>query len=267
LLANALVGNGQDEATLELTLLGGRYRALVPLALATAGAPMRLLVHAGHGAPREITAPSSFTIEPGAEFQFEAATRGARTYLAVRGGWLAPRILGSRSSEQPLRAGNELAANPGRIPARRPEPENAPDRTRVTVQVLPGPDAARLAADSWLGATYRVSRDSNRVGLRLEGPEIAVDPDPVRLSAPVAPGAIQVAGGQLLVLGVAGGTLGGYPHVAQVVTTDLDLLGQLRPGDEVGFETTSLEAARARARRDREALSSRLLRIRTLASY
>jgi antagonist of KipI len=105
------------------------------------------------------------------------------------------------------------------------------------------------------------------VGLRLEGPEIAVDPDPVRLSAPVAPGAIQVAGGQLLVLGVAGGTLGGYPHVAQVVTTDLDLLGQLRPGDEVGFETTSLEAARARARRDREALSSRLLRIRTLASY
>jgi allophanate hydrolase subunit 2 len=228
---------------------------------------MRLLIHAGHGAPRELTAPSSFTIEPGAEFQFETATRGARTYLAVRGGWLAPRILGSRSSEQPLRAGDELTAHPGRIPTRRPESENATDRTRVKVQVLPGPDAGRLATDTWLGATYRVGRDSNRVGLRLEGPQIAVELDPVRLSAPVAPGAIQVAGGQLLVLGVAGGTLGGYPHVAQVVTADLDRLGQLKPGDEVGFETTTIEAARDRSRREREVLSSRLLRIRTLAAY
>ena len=59
------------------------------------------------------------------------------------------------------------------------------------------------------------------MGLRLDGGSVAVVAEAERLSAPVAPGAIQATGGRLIVLGVACGTMGGYPHVAQVITADL----------------------------------------------
>ena len=61
---------------------------------------------------------------------------------------------------------------------------------------------------------------------------------------PVAPGAVQVAGGQLIVLGVACGTMGGYPHVAHVISADLDRLGQLKAGDVIQFECVTIEEAR-----------------------
>ena len=82
------------------------------------------------------------------------------------------------------------------------------------------------------------------MGLRLEGDPVTVNSHPVRLSTPVAPGAVQVAGGQLIVLGVACGTMGGYPHVAHVISADLDRLGQLKPGDVVAFRRVTLEEAR-----------------------
>jgi allophanate hydrolase subunit 2 len=99
------------------------------------------------------------------------------------------------------------------------------------------------------------------MGLRLEGDPVAVTSAPDRLSTPVAPGAIQVAGGQLIVLGVACGTMGGYPHVAHVISADLDRLGQLKPGDVVAFRRVTIEVARAldqAARQARRALRHRL---------
>ena len=83
------------------------------------------------------------------------------------------------------------------------------------------------------------------MGLRLEGDPVTVISPPGRLSSPVAPGAIQVAGGQLIVLGVACGTMGGYPHVGHVVSADLDRLGQLKPGETLAFSLVSFEEARS----------------------
>ena len=85
---------------------------------------------------------------------------------------------------------------------------------------------------------------SDRMGLRLEGPPLELTTQPDRLSAPVAPGAIQVAGGQLILLGVACGTMGGYPHVAHVISADLDRVGQLCPGDQIAFRLVDLATAR-----------------------
>ncbi len=90
---------------------------------------------------------------------------------------------------------------------------------------------------------------------------MAIVSPPDRLSAPVAPGAVQVAGGQLIVLGVACGTMGGYPHVAHVISADLDRLGQLRPGDVIRLHRVGLDEARGadRAmRRERRALLNRV---------
>jgi allophanate hydrolase subunit 2 len=93
------------------------------------------------------------------------------------------------------------------------------------------------------------------------GDPVSVASNPERLSTPVAPGAVQVAGGQLIVLGVACGTMGGYPHMAHVVSADLDRLGQLKAGDVIRFEYVTIEQARRvlwEARDERRALIRRV---------
>src|SRR6185312_1901394 len=96
----------------------------------------------------------------------------------------------------------------------------------------------------WKDRQFRVGSRSDRMGLRLDGDPIAIASSPGRLSAPVAPGAVQLAGGQLILLGVAGGTMGGYPHIAHVISADIDRLGQLRPGDVIRFRVVTLDEAR-----------------------
>jgi allophanate hydrolase subunit 2 len=103
------------------------------------------------------------------------------------------------------------------------------------------------------------------MGLRLEGDPIAVTPAPERLSTPVAPGAMQVAGTQLILLGVACGTMGGYPQVAHVISADFDRIGQLKPGDLIGFELATLDRARALDHAARQLRRARSLRLAGLA--
>src|SRR5262249_51297444 len=133
-----------------------------------------------------------------------------------------------------------------------------------------GPDAipADPEADPsgfWADRRFRVGSRSDRMGLRLEGDPIAIDSPPERLSAPVATGAVQVAGGQLIVLAGAGGAMGGYPHVAHVISADVDRLGQLRPGEVIGFRRVTLGEARHADQAMRFAREALFSRIRTAA--
>jgi biotin-dependent carboxylase-like uncharacterized protein len=246
-LANALLGNDPDAAALELTLVGGTYRAEAPMAIALSGAPMSALIRAGSGPDRPLTIPQSATLQVGDELILGGSPLGVRTYLAVRGGWQTPLILGSRSSETRLEAGAVLPSRPGSTLSRRPVAwpwlvlgKNEP------IRVIDGPDADPSTGNARVleSGEFRVSVQSNRMGLRLEGPSIAATTPVDRISAPVAPGAIQVAGDQPIVLGVAGGTMGGYLHLAHVITADLDRLGQLGPGDPVTFRRVEVEEAR-----------------------
>jgi antagonist of KipI len=153
--------------------------------------------------------------------------------------------MGSRSSEQPLRRGDFLQAVAAILPARHPtEPTwtNPAAQAFRIIESLEG--KAMIASDFWTEMRFRVGSRSNRLGLRLEGPPCEIPTQPDRLSAPVAPGTVQVAGGQIIVLGVACGTMGGYPHVADVVSADLDRVGQLSPGDQIQFQPVALASAR-----------------------
>ena len=233
-MANALVANHTDAATLELTLLGGRWRAEVPLALALAGAGAEARVERAGRLRFRVASGMGFSLEPGDELAFDRFRTGARTYLATHGGWLTPLILGSRSDETPLRAGDRLRAGSARISRSRFDLSAEESLDPLPLRILPGPEAGS-AFDKLSAGVYTVDRRSNRVGVRLVGPGLDSTTDPERLSTPVFPGAIQIAGGQPLVLGVAGGTMGGYPHVAQLARIDLPRLAQLKAGDRVVF--------------------------------
>ena len=246
-LANALVGNDPDCAALEMTLIGGVYRAEVPLAIALAGAPMSAAIRQPSGTERPLQIPQSATLPVGDELILGGSPSGVRAYLAVRGGWQTPLVLGSRSTETRLKAGDVLAARPGSTPTRRPvEWPWAPTLPNEPIRIIDGPDADPALGDARLleSSDYRVSTRSDRMGLRLEGPPIALKAEDDRPSAPVAPGAIQIAGGRPIVLGVAGGTMGGYLHLAHVISADLDRLGQVRLGEPVTFRRIEIEDAR-----------------------
>jgi allophanate hydrolase subunit 2 len=81
-----------------------------------------------------------------------------------------------------------------------------------------------------------VRPDSNRVGIRLDGPELRRARDGELESEGVVAGALQVPpNGQPILLGPDHPTTGGYPVLAVVSADDLWLAGQLRPGDTVRF--------------------------------
>jgi biotin-dependent carboxylase-like uncharacterized protein len=266
-LANALLGNPPGAAALELTLVGGAYAARLPLAIALTGAPMVARVVAADGRRRALRIPQTATLAAGDRLILGGSPRGVRTYLAVKGGWRTPLVLGSRSDEDRLCAGALLPAAPGTTPVRRPADVGAIAPAGAPIRIIAGPDApAGFASEAGVDRAFRVGAQGDRMGLRLEGDAWEVESPASRLSAPVAPGAVQVAGGRVLILGVACGTMGGYPHVAHVISADLDRLAQARPGDPILLRRVGLEEARQIDRLGRRRRAERLLRIAALAA-
>src|SRR5262249_5489594 len=93
--------------------------------------------------------------------------------------------------------------------------------------------------------TYRVSEETNRMGLRLEGPPLPNLHPREMASEGIPLGAIQITtAGMPILLFVEQQTTGGYAKIANVISADLASLGQLRPRDEVRFEPVDFQTAR-----------------------
>lgn len=241
-LANRLVGNDDDAAVLEVTAGGLRLRAERTVLVALTGAPASVTVN-GRGAPFG----GPLTLAPGAELAVGMPPVGLRTYVAVRGGFDVPAVLGSRSTDtlsglgpRPLTAGDRLpvgslrGAEPFVDVAPVPVPSSAP-----VLRVLPGPRRDWLDPSAWTALTtqrWTVTADSNRVGLRLAGPALARAREEELPSEGLVPGAVQVPPDGAPVLFLADHPVtGGYPVLAVVLTADLAAAAQLRPGDTLTF--------------------------------
>jgi allophanate hydrolase subunit 2 len=176
-LANALLGNPPGCAVLEFTLVGGTYQADCSMPLALAGAPMEAKVLGPNDADRFLLLPSSFSLREGERLVLGRNLTGARTYLAVRGGWQTVRTLGSRSSEKRLRSGEVLPAAQGTIPTRRLGDPPWRSSTDEPFRIIAGPDGRshpELDLAFWSVRRFRVGPQSSRMGLRLEGDPVTV---------------------------------------------------------------------------------------------
>ena len=259
-LGNALVGNPPNAAALEICLSGPSLVSTCPLACVVFGAPFQVTTNS-----RRLVVGHTFTLAASEELRIGGTAHGARAYLCVRGGLLTPEVLGSRSAFAPLRADDALPCRAGAIaghflPA---EAEEALPEGVVTLRVLAGAQADWFdGGEFYGGTTFSVSTASNRMGLRLRGTPLTL-PERELVSEPVCPGSVQVTrDGQCIVLGVDGQTIGGYPKIAQVIATDLDLLGQLRPGAVVRFQLVDIDSAETLYRQRRERLEEWLTRLR-----
>jgi len=270
-VANMIVGNDEHCAVLELALVGPELRALDNALVAVCGADFDFRV-GGKTAQRN----RPVLVQAGEVLSFGQVRQGARAWLAVAGGIDVPVVLGSRSTYargrmggiegRPLIAGDAVPVGaPSACAVRmrqslqaagevsphwsvRPETlGSGPEPGRV--RAVPGPEWELFTLEArqrLFRETYAVTKDVDRMGMRLAGLPLELAEPRDEISSAVNVGVVQVpASGQPIVLLVGRQTVGGYPRIAEVATVDLGRLAQLKPGDPLGFEEVSVAQAHA----------------------
>jgi allophanate hydrolase subunit 2 len=134
---------------------------------------------------------------------------------------------------------------------------------RKVFRVTAGPQTDWFPEPSqraFYAGAYRVAEESNRMGLRLEGPPIPAESGREMITEGVPLGAVQVpAGGRPIILFVEQQTTGGYPKIAGVISADLHSVGQLRPRDEIRFTRVEFDTAQLLLREQEMLLASQEL--------
>ena len=261
-VANLLVGNNESAAGLEITLGGLQLRFEDERILAWCGGEFDVQI-----ASRALPAGHVAELQSGDELKFGNAQFGCRCWLAISGGIDVPVVISSRSTD--LRAsfgGFEgralrdrdivlLAHRPRSSPPATAEVSSwtaphdwvSPAKRHPVLRFVRGVDWSRfddVTIQRFTNQEFAVSPDSDRMGLRLDGPELKRKHEADLISEAVAPGTMQVppSGKPILLLGDCQ-TIGGYPKIAHVITVDLGVAAQLRAGDRVHFSEVSLEDA------------------------
>ena len=280
-VANLLLGNDPDAAALEMTLVGPELLVQDRCAVAIGGADLGARVAEED---RPMAPGTAHLVLPGTRIVFDRRRRdpsGARAYLAVAGGIDVEPVLGSRGTclaggfggidGRALRRGDRILPRRPRdvSGAGRRWPEglegpawSGPLRLMTAPATLARPVPGAFAA--LLATTWRVGRDMDRMGIRLDGRALPVDGAAAGrlMSRGVLPGSIQVPpGGRPIVLLADAQTVGGYPVAGIVPAADLPHLAQLRPGEEFLFQATTVEAARTAALAARRALEAAARRL------
>ncbi len=293
-LANRLVGNPVDAATIEMTLTGDEIEFLNDTLIAITGADMEPVLHDNSDLPQPVAQHCPILIPADSRIRFQAARRGCRCYLAIAGGIDVPLVMGSRSTAlrarfgghcgRMLAVGDDLAIGvPSEACRRMFERLSAawsdamrPVQPRWFVRPidLPNPDTATLRIvagthTSWLssfglerllGSPFRVSSQSDRMGYRLTDQRLELEQCDELLSEGVIPGTIQLppAGNPILLMADCAPT-GGYPRIGHVISADFGIAAQLRPGQLVRFELVLLNQAQTAFRQQRLALTKALM--------
>lgn len=271
ILANLLVGNDPSAAGLEATLKGPELLVLQENCIALTGAEASPQLN-----DRPFPTWTATRVRPGDRLSIGQATRGLRLYLSVAGGIDVPQVLGSRSTYLPgrlgglagraLQKGDLLAAgSPTRpldtIESQTVSPDLIPAFSReVTLRVILGPQDHLFTPEgiaTFLNAPYRVTPQADRMGYRLSGPVIRHSRGHDIISDGTAFGSIQVAGDQQPIILLADRqTTGGYPKIATVISVDLPLVAQARPGARVRFQSVTLPEAHRLLRQKSAALAN-----------
>jgi antagonist of KipI len=260
-VGNALVGNAPDAGALEIALRGPKLVSECDLACVVYGAPFALSC-AGHS---RLTTGTTFTLEAGKPLEIAECSIGMRAYFCASGGLEGRRVMGSLSSLTQLVAGTQLTCVPGRIGTRFVGAGAARSLGSSVLRVLPGVQSRGFDMKEFFGQDYKVTSAGNRMGIRLRGRPLAFS-DSELASEPVCPGSVQVTSdGQCIILGIDGQTIGGYPKIAQVISADLDKLGQLRPDVQIRFSEVGLEEARTLYLREQSELREWLVRLQVTA--
>jgi biotin-dependent carboxylase-like uncharacterized protein len=253
-LANRLVGNQPGAAALEITLAGPELELEAGGWIALTGGRVTADLD-GRPVPMDMAVRA----EPGQMLRVGSVTSGLRAYLAVRGGIDVPPVLGSRSTDTlapvgpprleegaRLPLGDQAGGDPFRQVA--PTPPVDPEPVLRTVRGPRDEVFTHDAVRALIGVAWTVASESDRTGVRLDGPVLERWHRVELASEGMVEGSLQVPPDGHPILFLANHpTTGGYPVIAVVVGADLPLAAQARPGTRMRFRFVSLTAARAQS--------------------
>lgn len=257
-IANRLVDNTENSACLETTLMGLQLKALTDVCVAVTGADLQLKINKQ---PLEMWC--SHVVNKGDILSFAGPRSGCRAYIAFGGGIITPPVLGSQSTNlfsgfggiegRSLQKGDYLSIDSPMdrlsMAGRSFKSEWIPKYPSTwRLRVVWGPqdnDFTNKGKQTLRHTRYTVSPQSDRSGIRLEGAEIQRKKDTAEsiISEGLISGTIQVPGDGKPIIILGETVSGGYRKIATIITADLHLLGQIKPGDEIRFAAVSLEEA------------------------
>jgi len=267
-MANLLVGNGQDEAAIEITLYGTAFTFNHDHLIAITGGDLQPTLN---DAPIPMWRP--ILVKKGSTLTFNSAVSGCRSYVAIAGGFNVPKELGSKSTYMRAKIGGfkGRALKKGDVL----EIDCLSDRNQLFVEqfqsihsyptwyinhsefysfqqiekirIIKGSEYEffnEKSKQSFTNDHYQLTLEADRMGFKFEGQPLELNQAREFLSEGVTYGTIQVpANGQPIILMADRQTTGGYPKIGQVISADLPKLAQLQPNHQVTFEIVSIQEA------------------------
>lgn len=260
-VANALAGNALDEAVIELHFPAAVFLFSRPAIIALSGADFDASING-----EQVPSLHAIAVNKNDVLQFHRPVKGARAYLAARGGFKAEQWLQSCSTHLKAKAGG-LAGRPLQKDdeielkssedfsalLRNGEPHVLPwsadgkPAEPGEIWVLPGSEWDRLtpaSKEQFTHAPFIITKQSDRMGYRLLHQPLEVNNTEEMISSPAGFGTVQLLpDGKLIVLMADHQTAGGYPRAAHIITAHHTRLAQLQPGDAFRFRLTDQHTA------------------------
>ncbi|MBD7939286.1 biotin-dependent carboxyltransferase family protein [Cytobacillus sp. Sa5YUA1] len=268
-IANMLVGNNEEQPTLEMTLIGPRIVFHEDCLISLCGGDIGPQING-----QKVRLWRPIWVKAKSELTFGSYKEGCRTYLAIAGGFDVEVVMDSYATYlrahigghkgRALQKGDQLSLKEksrlsGKIMDSLKQPDkpfveaqwSIPIQTRrpsnQRIRVIEGKQFSLFNKDSKIALfshPYKVASQSDRMGYRLSGSALALSEEKEMISEAVTMGTIQVPpDGQPIILMADRQTTGGYPKIGQVASIDLHVLAQTKPGEEVYFEKISFAAA------------------------
>jgi len=266
-LGNLIVGNKENLAAIEMTLLGGDYKFDIDANISLTGSKFDAKIEG-----ESLHFYKNIPIQSGQVLSIGQSLQGSRCYLAVRGGIDINDVLSAKTTHLTSKIGGvdgrslkkddvliigeeQKLLNPIII-------NEMLDINMSKLLIIKGLQSNYISKSTWkifLNQEYIVSNLSNRMGIRLEGNSLKLDNENEIITEGVPLGAIQLpSNGYPIISFVEHQTTGGYPKIANVISSELHKVGQLKPGDKFQFELVSLEEAEA-LRHEREFYIKRMV--------
>ena len=254
-IANILVGNEKGEGVLEMTMMGGTFSFDGTSVIAVTGADMKPTLNG-----EECPMYKAVEVKKGDELRFSRAESGMRAYLAVAGGFDLPLVMGSMSTNlkcklggfqgRKLQRGDEIPLRQSvniTFVGKRKFKNEVKYTKSITLRAVLGPQDdyfTEKGIETFFEKTYTVTDKSDRMGIRLDGEKIESKNGVDIISDGVTTGSVQIpASGTPIIMMADRQTTGGYAKIATVLTTDLHLIAQAKPGTVIRFQKVTAEEA------------------------
>ncbi|MBU3143683.1 biotin-dependent carboxyltransferase family protein [Clostridium sp. CF012] len=252
-VANIIVGNSDGEACLEATLMGPEIKFLGEAVIAVTGANLVPMIN-----NVVVDMWCGVKVSDGDVLSFGTVKSGCRSYISIANGIDVPEVMGSKSTYvkgkvggfqgRILKAGDEIKIGSSKAGTVKLPTKFIPCYKKENiVRVVMGPQDDYFTGagiNTFFNCPYEVTIEADRMGYRLSGTKISHKVGADIISDGITMGSVQVPGhGAPIIMMADRQTTGGYTKIATVITSDINIVGQLKPGDSVRFKAIDIVEA------------------------